>query len=125
MEGIDQILKVQNAVVEAGNVADKIVHEQGGVTAKVAHVADLFDELLGLAGVDFSKVRSQLADLNGEEKAQLLARFKEKFDIADDHAEGKIESGLALAVKAEELVREVIAFAKSVNPVPAAPAPGA
>ncbi len=112
---IDQILKAQNLVVEAGNVGDAIVQEKGGAAAKIAHVVELFDEVMAMGSFSFAEFKTQVAGLGDAEKAELLAQFKTKFNIADDKAEAGIEGALALGLKAEALVEEVIAFAKALK----------
>lgn len=122
--GVDQIEKVLDVVLEAGNVAEKVLKEPGGAVAKLSHLTAMFDEVVALAGVSPAAVVAQFKDLDAEEKGKLFERLRVKLDLADDLLEAKIELGLALALEAEELVKKVIAFAQSFKAV-AAPAPSA
>lgn len=118
--GVEQVTRVMDVLVEAGNVAARMIGDQGGAAAKVGHLLRMSDELIGLVGLDAAKLKAELADLSPEERAQLMAHVKEKFDLADDALEAKIEAGLGLAVKLQELVVELVAL---VRPADVAPAP--
>jgi N-acetylglucosamine-6-phosphate deacetylase len=113
--GIDQILKAQNLAVEGGNVAEKVLSASGAV-AKFSALGALFDEIIALSSFNPAAALAQIKDLDDAEKAQLVAAFKEKFDIADDQVEAKIEAGVGLVAKAEGLVQEIIAYSKSLKP---------
>lgn len=119
-QGIEQVKKVLDVVTEAGNVAEKVMKEEGSAVAKLTHLIKMSDELIQLTSLDAAKLKKEIKDLDAAEKEALLAHVKAKFDLADDALEAKIESGLGLAMKAAELVSEAIAFAKPA--APAAPA---
>ncbi len=111
--GIEQVKKVLDVVVEAGNVAEKIAKEEGSAVAKLTHLVKLSDELIQLTGLSVAKLKDELKDLDAAEKADLLAHVKAKFDLADDALEAKIEAGLDLALEAAGVVQKAIAFAKA------------
>lgn len=115
--GTEQIEKVLDVVVEAGNVAEKIVKEGGGVISKVSHLLKLADELIKVAGLVPSQLKLEFADLDANEKEKLMAHMKEKFDLENDALEAKIEAGLDLAVEAEEFIAKVVKFVKPAAPV--------
>lgn len=112
-QGVEQVKKVLDVVVEAGNVVEKIAKTEGNAVAKLTKLVALTDELLQLAGLDVAKLKAEIADLDPAEKALLLEHVKSKFDLEDDKLEAKLEAGLGLAAKAGELVAEVVAFAKA------------
>lgn len=114
--GTEQIKKVLDVVAEAGNVAEKVAKQEGSAVAKMTHLVKMSDELLQLASLNLPALKAEVADLSAAEKAELLEHVKAKFDLADDELEAKLEAGLALAVKAAELVAEVVAFAKPAQP---------
>lgn len=123
-QGIEQVKKVLNVLVEAGNVAEKMLNEKGGAVAKVTHLMKLTDEVVGLVGLNPTQLKAELADLDPAEKAELIAHAKEKFDLENDVLEGKIEAGLDLAIEAEAFIEKVVAFVKPAAPVAVeAPAP--
>jgi hypothetical protein len=111
-QGIEQLLKVVDVMVEAGNVAEKIFEEKAGPIAKATHLLKMSDELIGLAGLDVAKLKAQFKDLDGAEKEELLAHAKQKFDLENDALEAKIESGLDLALEAVQMIGKIVAFVK-------------
>ena len=127
--GTDQIKKVVDALVEAGNVAGLIAADKGNFLQRATYLMRLSDEAIGLASLDVKALRAQFADLDDQEKAELVAHAKDKFDLADDVLEAKIEAGFDLveevgvAIKANyDLVKKVAAFLKPA--APAAPVAG-
>lgn len=125
-KGTEQIKKVLDALLEAGNVADKMINEKGGALARVTMLIKMSDELIALTGLNVGELKAEWKDLDDAEKAELIAHAKEKFDILEDAVEAKIESAFDLAFEAEKLVeagiefgKKALAFAKA----PAAPVP--
>lgn len=59
-----------------------------------------------LVGID--EVPSELADLDEQEKQELLVAVKEEFDLDDEKAETAIEEGLVLAAAIHSYVTNVI-----------------
>lgn len=112
--GIANIKPIIALSIEMGNVIDKVI-KADTAAGKLQAVLAITDEVMALPSVNFAEVIGEVKDLDEAEKAELLAFFKEKFDIADDKIEAVIESGLALLVKASGLVQEAIDLAKSVK----------
>ena len=83
------------------------------MSAKLTHGMLLFDELMAVAGVDFKLLDDEYKDLSQDEKNDIVIFLKAKFDIADDLLESKIEEAFALLLKVEDLVKEIVAFSKS------------
>lgn len=121
--GIETIKKVLAVLIEAGNVLDKVKATPGPITGKLAFMLELTDELFALTGFSTAAFVQEVKDLDGAEKESLLAFLKEKLDLADDAVEAKVESGLALLVKLEGVIEEIVAFVKPAAPAPEAPAP--
>lgn len=71
--GIDQLEKIVDAVGEAINVVDKVVHGGG-----IWPVFTLTDELSALGGLKGEVVLAQLKDLSVDERKGLLAKLKAK-----------------------------------------------
>lgn len=112
--GIEDVKPLLAVAIQAGNVADKMGHVDG-LPAKVGTLVVLVPDLMALPGVHFDKVLPELKDLDEAEKTELLAFVKEKFDIVDDKLEAVIEGGLGLLIKAQALVSEAIALAKTLK----------
>lgn len=110
--GVDNLIKVSDLVLEAANVAEKISKEEGAGMAKAAHAMMLFDEIMALPSIEFSKLGKELNELDAEDKEKLNTHFKAKLDLQDDKVEEAVEKTFAMALKLEGVVREVIALAK-------------
>lgn len=110
---VDQIKIALSAVLEAGNVLEKVVSEQGPVLAKLSHLTAMFDEVVALGSLDAAKLKEQLHSINESEKADLISHFKGKLDLSNESLESKIERGLELVVELQDVVRKIIAFAKA------------
>lgn len=98
---------------EMGNVGDKMGRTKGA--ARYLALMDLFDELMGLAKIDFSKVKAEIKDLDASEREELHNFMKAKFDIVDDKLEMAIEEGLKIVEEAYGLVTRSIALAKGLK----------
>lgn len=109
MENLKKVLAV---VIELGNVLDKVLKAQG-VSAKLACLLGMTDELFALSGVNFVEVKNEFLALDDAKKKELVVFFAQKFDLENDVMEQRIEQGLSLAVEAECLIEEIVAFSKS------------
>jgi len=66
-----------------------------GLSDLVTLVGALKDAPDALVGID--QIPAELSDLSPEEVTELVAFIKEKFDLADDELEAKIELGFDVA----------------------------
>lgn len=98
---------------EMGNVADKMGRSKG--VSRYMHLIDLFDDLTGLATVEFKQVKEEVKDLDAEERKALHEKVKAKFDIIDDKLEDGIEKAIALLDSAYTIVKESIALVKELK----------
>jgi len=108
MENLKKILAV---LIEGGNVAEKVIKAKT-ISEKLACLLGLTDELFALSGVNFAQAVAEFKALDEAQKKELVDFFAAKFDIENDAVEQKIEDGVALAVAAESLIEEIIAFSK-------------
>lgn len=111
--GVAKITAVLALALEMGNVLSKVVSQPGPMISKLGFALELSDEVVGMVGFSAEEFKQEILDLDDAEKQQLLDFMKNKFDLADDALEAKIEHGLELVFKAEDLVKQVIAFAKA------------
>ena len=108
-KGIENIWKIIDLILESGNVIEEIVQNKGEVKwyqRFLIPLGQLGDELIALFGVRFDQIIPEYKDIDEQEKAELIRRAKEKFDISDDHIEEIIESCFSLAFKAGDLIKE-------------------
>lgn len=109
---VEQIIKVLDVIIEGGNVADKVA-KATSVMTKVMAVVPMADELLRLLSLSPTVLKAEWSDLDAEEKAALKAHVNEKFDIADDDIEAKVELGLALVGEVVDFAAKASAYAKT------------
>lgn len=109
----NNLLIITMALVEVGNVADKMGRAKG--SARYMSIIDLADEAIMMSKVDMAKAKEELKLIKSDAglKASFLADVKEKLDLVDDVLEEKIEEGLELGIKIFEDVKASIDFAKS------------
>jgi len=113
MFGIENLKKVLAAVLEVGNIGDEIGHD--GASAGMARwfkLTGLFDELMALQSVEFSKIGDEVKDLDDAELAELHSFLKVKLDIKDDDLESVVEEGVAIIVDAYQIVNRSIGLVK-------------
>lgn len=131
--GTQNLELVLDVLAEGGNVAEKMVQEEGGFLTKAKHLTDLTDELFALTRLNGGEFKLEAGELDAEDLAKLNARFQQKFDLQDDVVEGIVEEGVLLAQDTAVLVKRVLAFAGKIKaakkpaeqPQPTEPAPAA
>lgn len=111
--GIENLKPLVALGIELGNVGDKVGRTKGA--ARYLHLMDLFDELTGLAKVDFGKAKEEIKDLDAAEREELHTFMKVKFDIVDDKLEMAIEEGLKIVEEAYGLITRSIDLAKGLK----------
>lgn len=112
---MDNLKPIVLLVAELANVGDKMGRSKGA--ARFGHLASLYDEGIGVIGVDWTKVDDEFneARKSPEKMAELQSVFASKFDIKDDKLELVIEEGLLLVKKDIDLVQEHIAFVQKIK----------
>ncbi len=114
-EGTDQLIKVLDVIIEAGNVAPKVA-AAGNVVAKISAMLPITDELAALISLQPKLLKRQWADLDDSEKGLIKIHVKDKYDIEDDVLEAKIEEGLELVSEAVDFVSKAVAYVKTFKP---------
>lgn len=107
VEGIKKILEF---IIEGGNIAEDMIQLKGA--ERWMQLARILDEAAALAGVEWSKLGEEFKGLGVEEKDELLAFAKAKFDLDNDELEAVIEESIVIAVAVEEVVRRLIGIVK-------------
>ncbi len=108
--GVDNLIKIGDLVLEGANVLEKMTKEEGSGVAKAAHAMLLFDELMAIPSVDFSKLDDELKELDAEDKEKLNSHFKAKLDLENDKVEESVEKVFSMALKLEGVIKEVISL---------------
>lgn len=111
--GIENLKPIVALALELGNVGDKIGRAKGAT--RYLSLMDLFDELTGLAKVDFKKVKEEIKDLDAAEREELHNFMKVKFDIVDNKLEMAIEEGLKIVEEAYGLVTRSMDLVKGLK----------
>lgn len=125
MQNLDEAKKLVDVLADAGAAFEKVAEDKGSLFSKLGHLVALSPDLLKLAGADYSAAKAEFLSLSDDDKAALVAEFKDKFQLDDKAVEAKIESGIDLGIEGEELVAKLIgfagkaaAFAKSLHAAP-------
>jgi hypothetical protein len=112
--GVEQIIKVLDAIIEGGNVSEKVAKADSTI-GKVMAVVPMADELLRLMSLSPVVLQAEWKDLDEPERTQLRAHFRAKFDIEDDELEGKVELGLELVSESVAFVEKIVEYGKSLR----------
>ncbi len=113
--GVDQLVLGLEVLAEGGNVAEKMAKKDQSLGSRLGHLLLLSDELIALSGLDGKEFKAQAMELDAADRAKLVLKFQEKFDLENDIAEKAIEQGLILLVRGTELVVDSIEFAKALR----------
>ena len=117
-KGIENLYKVLELIIEAGNIAEEISQKSSEGTFKwydrwLFPLVRLGDEAAGLFTIKFKEIYPEFKDLTSAEKEELVTRMKEKFDIANKELEIKVEAAFIILFKVEDIIVELIELAKS------------
>ena len=118
MIGIENIKKILIAAIDAGMIADKLLHKEGVFT-----IFQFTGDFAALAGVDFKLLKQEVDDLTEMEKMELIELLRVKLVLYNKQLEGKIESGAVLLVSALEIVKNISALVASIKKLLEAPQP--
>ena len=106
-KGIEQTKDLVLEAVALGNAIGGALEDKKIGFADIGAFIDPLTKLpAALAGI--SEVPAELADLDEDEKQELLEAVKDQFDLDDDKAEIAIEEGLALAAALHSYIQKVV-----------------
>jgi len=109
--GIENVWTVISLILEGGNVAGEVVAMEGEVKwyqRFLFPLGKVGDEIIAMFSVDYKSVLPEFNDIDEEEKAELLRRAQEKFDIPQDKVEQVVESCFVVAFKLGDIVKEIM-----------------
>lgn len=117
--GIDELTKVVDVLAGLGNVVGQ-VEKDGKIDGEDFNQLIPLGVIVGAAlKISPSEGVKQAGDLDDVERAALIARFNEKFDIPQDQLESVIEQALGLTSEGYGFVTKVLAFVKTLQTKPA------
>lgn len=110
--GVDQIKKVLDVIIEAGNVSEKVASADS-IIGKAMALMPIADDLLRLMSLSPMVLRREWSDLDDAERKELIEYVREKLDISDDDLEARVEVGLELVNDAIVFIDNAMDYAKS------------
>ena len=110
---IDNMVLIAESAAKTGSAIGKAL-EDGKVTAKdLPLIIPFVQGLAVLVNVDFEKLKEEVADLDGAERAKMVEVFSKHFDLVADDLEGKIESAVNILIQLGSLVEGFIRVGKA------------
>lgn len=111
---LSDLKKVVGFGFEVGNLISIVKNLPGGPAAKlIAVLSSATPDLMALLSLDAGKALQEYKNLDVAGRQELLDYAKQKFDIADDVLEVKVENAFGLLLESSALVEKWIALAKS------------
>jgi hypothetical protein len=97
-----------DVVIDTGVVVKNVIEDKGETTKILGHVLPLVGEAGQLQTIDFSALKGEVDALTDDDVKALVDIVKTKLP-----QEKKLAEGIDLAIQAEKLVKQVIAFIKA------------
>jgi hypothetical protein len=115
--GIDNITKIFDVLIEAGNVFGlvKNVGPDAHWLDRIKPVAQILDEVYDLLKVDFAKLLPEIKDIDESEKTKLKEHFKIKFDVPQDEVEQVLEESFEVLISLIENIQKTIQLTKKIK----------
>lgn len=124
--GVENIIRILDVVIEAGNVGGEIAiiakDPLAGIVDKLKPASKILDEVYALFKTDFKAVIPEYKDIDSVELAQIYEHFRIKFDIPQDRVEEIVERAFAVLLRLEEDIKAVFALVAAIKGLNA-PAP--
>lgn len=108
--GVVEVSKILDVVVEGLNVASKIAHK-GGVLSALA----LVDELSAIGSVDWDVLKKEVSELDADDAKKLQDLVSVKLDLVNKEVEAKIKAAPALVLEVLTVAQEVLAVVAKVK----------
>lgn len=112
--GTENLKKVANVIVEIGMFIPKFAKADSAISKAIA-IGSIVDDLVVMMSVNWPRLRKEWDDLDDQEKAEIKAGMKAKYDIANDKLEEIVEQAFELACRQVELGAEMVLLAKKVK----------
>ena len=109
--GTKEIQRILDVLIKIGNTAPAVALAKGWLRKLIA-ATPVIISLFVLIKLDYRQLRYEWKDLSEDEKAELMAYAKTKYDIADDALEAAIEKGMELVKAVAEVTDRVIKYVR-------------
>ena len=107
---VKNLIPLIEFLMELGHVLEKVVKDKN-----YGAFFNLTDELMSFQNVEWSKVITELKELDQGGKNALQKAAKDKFDLKDDNIEFIIEEAISVLLSAGYLVKRCIDLKKKVS----------
>lgn len=114
---IASLKKIVTVAATLGNISGEALVDNKIDRKDLALLPSIVPMFTALLAIDFMAIIPEAKDLSQAEAEELVAHFKEAFNIPQDSVEVKIETVLGICVKVSGMVIELIAMFK--KPAPA------
>lgn len=118
--GIDNMKKVLDLGLEAGNVAGHWASPGGQGAMELLR---LTDEAMALSTVDWKLLDDEFKDISDAELAELNAHAATKLDIPQDGIEGIVEKAWSIGIHQGQVVKECFDMAGMIKALKSDPVP--
>lgn len=115
--GVDNLWKVLATTLELGNVVDKMIvqKEQTWVTRFLGNALEMTDDVALMFTVKYNQILPEFKDLDAVERADLLQRAKDKFDIPDDKVEEVVEKTFEIIFSLGDTILSLVSMIKALK----------
>lgn len=103
--GIAQLIVLSNIFATIGTTVSDVLEDGKVNFSDISALMPLLGAFKDLTTLDLNAVVPQLADLSPTEVQELGRVFSEKFNIANDVLEAKVEAGLQILLKSIDTIK--------------------
>lgn len=103
--GIAHLIVLSNIFATVGSTVSDVLEDGKVNFSDVTALMPLLGAFKDLTTINLNQVVPQLADLSPTEVQELGRVFSEKFDIANDVLETKVEAGLQILLKSIDTIK--------------------
>lgn len=103
--GISQLIVLSTVFATMGSTVSDVLEDGKVNFSDVTALMPLMGAFKDLTSLDLNAVVPQLADLSPTEVQELGRVFSEKFNIANDVLETKVEAGLQILLKSIDAIK--------------------
>jgi hypothetical protein len=103
--GIAQLIVLSNIFATVGSTVSDVLDDGKVNFSDISALMPLLGAFKDLTTLDLNQVVPQLTDLSQTEVQELGRVFSEKFNIANDVLEAKVEAGLQILLKSIDTIK--------------------
>ena len=113
-QGVDQILKILDVVVQAGHFAETFSSKKS-LMKKLMAAVPLAKICFRLLSLSIPNLIAESKDLDSDERLYIEEYLIRKFDLQDDALEETVEVGLSLVFDAVEYIERLMGYVKKLK----------